>query len=79
MSTNKSLNYPDNRNMPPTTEVLDEDNFFIGVIFYISNKSKATTSKSTQSARSQTLSGQSHSIPMGPTSATKPTLVLKSM
>ena len=42
MSTNKSLNYLDNyQNMSPaTTEILDEDNFFIGAIFDISNEVK---------------------------------------
>ena len=63
-------------------EILDENNFFIGTIpwyftFYI--KPKTTTKKSTQSMRRQTSSGQSHSIPVQSTSATKLTLVLKSM
>ena len=40
-------------------------------------KPKITTNKSTLSPRRQTQSGQSHSIPMGPTSAYKSTLVLK--
>ena len=42
MSTNKSLNYLDNQNTQPTTaeEALDEDNFFIGTIFDISNEVK---------------------------------------
>ena len=41
-------------------------------------KSKITTKKSIQSTRRQTPSGQSHSIPLWLTSATKLTLVLKS-
>ena len=42
MSTNKSLNFLDNQSTPPETaeEVLDEDNFFIGTIFYILNEVK---------------------------------------
>ena len=37
MSTNKSLNYLDSQNTQPTTaeEPLDNDDFFIGAIFYI--------------------------------------------
>ena len=42
MSTNKSLNYLDKQNTQLTTaeEALDEDNFFIGSIFDISNEVK---------------------------------------
>ena len=41
MSINKSLNYLDNQNTPPTiANVLCRDNFFIGAIFDISNEIK---------------------------------------
>ena len=41
MFINKSLNYLDNQNTPPTTaNVLGRDNFFIGAIFDISNEVK---------------------------------------
>ena len=42
MSTNKCLNYLDNQNSSPKTaiEALDEDNFFIGTVFDISNELK---------------------------------------
>ena len=42
MSTKKSLNYLDHQNTQPTTaeEALDEDNFFLGAIFDISNEAK---------------------------------------
>ena len=44
MSSNKSLNYLDSQNMPPTTaEVLDENSFFIGTIFDVSNKVNTIT------------------------------------
>ena len=48
MSTNKSLNYLDNQNTPPTTaeEVLDEDNFFTGAIFDILNDVKNNNQQS---------------------------------
>ena len=42
MSINKSLDYLDNQNMPPTItkETLDKGNFFIGAIFDISDEFK---------------------------------------
>ena len=80
MSTNKHLNYLDNQNTPLTTaeETLDEDHFCIGAILdtsngVINNNQRINTiAEDTNAEWSVTL------IPMGPTSATKSTLVLKS-
>ena len=80
MCTNKQLNYLDNQNTPPTTaeETLDEDNFFIGVIFDTSNEVINNNQQTNIIAEETNVEGQSHLIPAGPTSATKSTLVLKS-
>ena len=42
LSRNKSINYLDNQNTPPTIadEALDKGNFFIGAFFDISNEVK---------------------------------------
>ena len=58
MSVKKSLNHLDYQNVPPITakEILDEENFFIGTIFDISNEQTNTMNKETNTEWSVALS-----------------------
>ena len=80
MSINKSLNYLDNQNTQPTRaeEALDEDSFFIGAIFDISNEVKANNQQ-IKTIAYETNAEWLVKLPTGQTSAAKSTLVLNLM